>query len=156
MSREIHKLIKESKNYQEAIGILVKYTQDIVKRINQKHENNLELSFYDRTKDTTDLYGWVLDIRQRFVKEEWGFPEDDPEPYFSFVSRVEVTELEINNGNPKTTIHECLDEKGQIKDTGAFGASVEFSPIDYVNYLNSMLSTGNARLRIEDISKKRT
>ena len=143
--------IRTSESKKELIDVLVEYTHEITERINNKHKGVLSLHFRDRTRDSTDLSGWVLDIGQRYIKEEWGFPEDDDDPYFSLVSRVEITELEINDGNPKTTIHECIDNQGNIISTGPFGISVNFTPMDFVNYLRNVEEFGNARLKLSDI-----
>lgn len=150
----VFELIDAAESKSKLVDVLVDYTKREVDKINLKHSQSLHLQFKDYTRSRTDLYGWVLNVRQRFIDEELGFPEDDPDPIFSFVSQIEISELEINKGNPKTRILESLSNDNKILDKGPFGVSIKFTPKDYVNYLEMIYRTGNARLSEKEIEER--
>ena len=130
------------------IEVLVQAAQELTKSVNEKHRGAIELSLEDMTRSLTDLSGWVLYVRQQLIKEEWGFSADDP--YLSLVARVEISELAINDGKPKVTLHEWLDDHDNIVLEGSgFGCSLAIEPTELVLYLQSILNYGNARPRIK-------
>lgn len=127
------------------IGVLVQKTQELTKSINEKHKGAIELSLEDMTRSLTDLSGWVLYVRQLFIKEEWGFTADDP--FLSLVARIEISELAINDGKPKMLLNEWLDEDNIVSEGSGFGCSLSIEPTELVLYLQSILDSGNAHPR---------
>lgn len=127
------------------VDILVRETQRIIPLVQVKHKGKIEMYLKDHSNDTgTDMYGWVLYVRQLLIKPEWGFTQEDP--YLSHVLKVEVSELEINEGQTKFSITESIcGESLQFDD---FGVTQSVTPSDFVTYLHSVLASGNARPRM--------
>lgn len=130
------------------IEVLVQERQKLTKSINEKHKGKIKLFLENMTYSQTDLFGWVLFVRQQFIKEEWGFTADDP--FLSLVARIEISELAINDGKPKMLLREWLDDQDNIvSERSGFGCSLAIEPTELVLYLQSILNYGNARPRIK-------
>jgi len=148
--RVFDSLKRVSGDRKATIEVLVQAAQELTEIINERNKGVIKLSLEDMTRSLTDLSGWVLFVRQQFIKEEWGFTADDP--YLSLVARVEISELEINDGKPKMLLNEWLDDEDNIVSEGSgFGCSLSIEPTELVLYLQSILDSGNARPRAEKI-----
>ena len=132
-------------NHKLLVDILVRETQRIIPLVQAKHKGKIKMYLEDHSKNTgTDMYGWVLFVRQLFIKPEWGFTQEDH--YLSHVLKVEISELKINRGQTKFSITESIyGESLQFDD---FGVTQSVTPSDFVTYLHSVLTSGNARPRM--------
>ena len=138
MAEKVFQALEQaSKNRAEVVEIFVEEVGVLTEKINQKFPGiiNLHLEFYD--SPFIEAYGWVLDIHQA----EADSVEDDS--YLHPVGKVEISELEVNEGKVKASFYEWF-ERGE-KKSDSFGKSISLAPVDFIKYLRSISEIGESR-----------
>lgn len=128
--------------YQETIERLVQHSQEVAIAVEERHTDKVKLYISDETKNGTDMSGWVLRIHK--LETRWGFSPEDQ--YFPCVARIEISELELNSGDPVVTLYEWLNDSGEIEESS--GSKISMTPHQLIEYLDNILNTGIAYLQI--------
>jgi hypothetical protein len=124
----------------ETVNILLEAGRHFETEITRRHGRKIDCFVWDATKAGGELYGWVFTAKQQVICPALGIHKRDQ--YSPAVVRIDISELEVNEGEPKVTISWWKDSEGNID--GGKNQNTSLTPHEVVAYWENILDTGDA------------